>query len=99
MKALTYTLYKEHCELYTEILGSIAVKSYQVELEQKDIILLSNVFIIFYKAGKHTSVENNKFIHFNLLTGTYSTDDFNTKINEAVSQKRQDFIYHFKLKT
>ena len=71
MKALTYTLYKEHCELYTEILGSIAVKSYQVELEQKDIILLSNVFIIFYKAGKHTSVENNKFIHFNLLTGTF----------------------------
>ena len=99
MKTLTYTLYKEHCELYTEILGSITVKSYQVELEQKDIIFLSNVFIIFYKAGKHTSVKNNKFIHINLLAGTYSTDDFNTKIKEGVSQKRQDFIYHLKLKT
>ena len=80
MKALTYTLYKQHCELYTEIHGSIAVNSCQIELAQKDIILLSNVSIIVYKAGKRTGVENNKFIHFNLLAGTYSTDDFNTKI-------------------
>ena len=66
MKVLTYTSYKEHCDLYTEIHGSIAVNSCQIELAQKDIILLSNVSIIVYKAGKRTGVENNKFKHFNL---------------------------------
>ena len=42
MKVLTYTSYKEHCDLYTKIHGSIAVNSCQVGLAQKDIILLSN---------------------------------------------------------
>ena len=32
MKALTYTLYKEPCDLYTEIHGSIAVNSCQIKL-------------------------------------------------------------------
>ena len=41
MKVLTFVLYKEHCDLYTEIHGSIAVNSCQIELPQKDIILLS----------------------------------------------------------
>ena len=53
MKALTYTLYKEHCKLYTEIHGSIAINNCEVELALKDIILLSNVSIIVYKAGEH----------------------------------------------
>ena len=66
MKILTYTLYKEHSKLYTEIHGSIVVNSCQIELTQKDIILLSKVSIIVYKAGKCTCVENNKFINFNL---------------------------------
>ena len=91
MKVLAYTLYKEHCELYTEIHGLIAVNSYQIEFAQKDIILLSNISIIVYKAGKRTSVENNKFIHFNLSAGTYSTDNFNAKIKVAILQKRQDW--------
>ena len=91
MKVLTYTLYKEHCELYTEIYGSTAVNSCQIELAQKDIILLSNVSVMVYKAGKRTDVESNKFIHLNLLAGTYSIDDFNIKIKEAVLQKRQDW--------
>ena len=91
MKVLTYTLYKEHCELYTEIHGSIAVNSCQIELAQKDIILLSNASIIVYRTGKRTSVENNKFIHFNLSAGTYSIDDFNVKIKVAILQKRQDW--------
>ena len=91
MKVLTYTLYKEHCELYTEIHGSIAVNSCQIELAQKDIILLSNASIIVYRTGKRTSVENNKFIHFNLSAGTYSIDDFNGKIKVAILQKRQDW--------
>ena len=91
MKVLTYTSYKEHCDLYTEIHGSIAVNSCQIELAQKDIILLSNASIIVYRTGKRTSVENNKFIHFNLSAGTYSIDDFNTKTKEFVLQQRQDW--------
>ena len=91
MKVLTYTSYKEHCDLYTEIHGSITVNSCQIELAQKDIILLSNVSIILYKAGKRTDVENNKFMHSNLLASTYSIDDFNAKIKVAILQKRQDW--------
>ena len=90
MKVLTYISYKEHCDLYTEIHGSIAVNSCQIELAQKDIILLSNFSIIVYKSGKCTNVENNKFIHFNLSVGTYTIDDFNAKVKETVLQKRQD---------
>ena len=58
MKVLTYTSYKEHCDLYTEIHGSIAVNSCQIELAQEDIILLSSISVIFYKAGARTSVKN-----------------------------------------
>ena len=76
MKVLTYT---------------IAVNICQVEVAQKDIILLSNVSIIVYKTGKRTGVENNKFIHFNLSVGTYLIDDFNAKIRAAVLQQRQDW--------
>ena len=91
MKVLTYTSYKEHCDLYTEIHGSIAVNSCQIELAQKDIILLSSVSVIFYKAGARTGVENNRFIKFSLSAGTYSIDDFNAKIKVAVLQERQDW--------
>ena len=86
MKVLTYTLYKERCELYSEIHGSIAVNSCQIKLAQEDIILLSNVSIIVYKAHKRTGVENNKFIHFILSAGTYSIGDFNAKIKVGVLQ-------------
>ena len=91
MKVLTYTSYKEHCDLYTEIHGSIAVNSCQIELAQKDIILLSNVSIIVYKAGKRTGEESNKFINFNLSAGTYSFDDFSAKTKVAIIQQRQDW--------
>ena len=86
-----YALYKEHPDLYTEIHDWIAVNSCQIELAQKDIILLSNVSILVYRAGKRTCVENNKFIHFNLSAGSYSIDDFNTKIRLAILQQRQDW--------
>ena len=87
MKVLSYKSYKEHCELYTEIHVSVAVNSCQIELGQKDIILLSNV----YKAGSDTSVENNRFLKFSFSAGTYSIYDFNAKIKVAVLQKRQDW--------
>ena len=91
MKVLTDTSYKEHCDLYTKIHGSIPVNSCHIELPQKYIILLSEVSIIIYKAGKRTGVENTKFIHFNLSTGTYSIDDFNAKIKVAMLQQRKDW--------
>ena len=87
---MTHTLFKEHCELDTENDGSIAIKSCQIELAQKDIALPSNVFIIVYKAGKLTGVENSKFIHFKLSVGTYSIDDFNAIIKVAILKQRQD---------
>ena len=88
IKVLTFTLYKKHCELYTEIHGLTAVNSGQIELAQKNIILLSKVSIIVYKAGKRTSVENKKFIHFNLPAGTYTIDDFHGKIRVAILLQR-----------
>ena len=91
MKVLTYTSYKEHCDLYTEIHGSIAVNSCQIELAQKDIILLSEVSIMIYKAGKHTGVENDKFIYFNIPAGTYSIDHFNAKIMVLIRRQRKDW--------
>ena len=62
-----------------------------IELAQKDIILLSSVFIIVYKAGKRNGVENAKFISLNLSAGTYSIDYFNAKIKVAILQQRQDW--------
>ena len=91
MKVLTYTSYKKHCDLYTEIHGSIAINSCQIRLAQKDIILLTEVSIVIYKAGKRTGAENDKFIHFNLSAGTCSIDDFNAKIKVAIFQQRQDW--------
>ena len=91
MKVLTYTSYKEHWDLYTVIHGSIAVNSCQIELPQKDIILLSEISIVIYKGGKRTDVENDKFIHFNFSVGTYLIDDFNAKIKGAILQQRQNW--------
>ena len=88
MRALTYKSYKRHCELYTEIHGSIAINSCQIELAQKYSISLSEVSIVIYKAGKPIGVENKKIIHFNLSAGTYSIDNFNAKINAAILQQR-----------
>ena len=91
MKVLTYTSFKEQCDLYTEIHGSIAVNSCQVGFAQKDIILLSKLSIIVYKAGKGTGVENTKFISFSFSAGAYSIDDFIAKIKVAILQERQDW--------
>ena len=89
MKVLTYKSYKEHCELYTEIHGSVAVNSCQIELAQKYVNLLSRVAVIFCKTGSHSSVE--KFIKFSHSGSIYSIDDFNAKIKVAVLQERQDW--------
>ena len=98
MKVLTYTSCKEYCELYTEIHGSIAVNSCQIELAQKDIILLSTVTVIFYGAGRRTSVENKRFIKLSISAGTYSIDDFNEKLRQ-LSFKKNRAGNHLKLRT
>ena len=86
MKVLTYTSYKKHCDLYTEIHDSITVNSCQIRLAQKDIILLLKAPIITYKTGKPTSMKNTNLIHSSISAGTYSTDNFDTKIKEFVLQ-------------
>ena len=91
MKVLTYTSYKEHCDLCTKIYGSIAVNSFQIGLTQKDIILLSEASIVIYKAGKHTGVENDKFVHFKILASTYSIDRFHAKITVLIRRQRKDW--------
>ena len=91
MKVLTYTSYKEHCHLFTEIHGSITVNSCQVRLAQNNIILLPSVSIKVYQASKGTGVENTKFIRFTVSAGTYSIDDMNKKIKVATLQQRQDW--------
>ena len=55
------------------------------------MILLSEVSIVVYKAGKRTGVENTNFISFNLSAGTYLIDDFNAKIKVAILEQRQDW--------
>ena len=99
MNVLTYTSYKEHCDLYTEIHGSIAGNSCQIELVQNDIILPSKVSIVIYKAVKRTSVENTKFIiRLNLSADTYSIDSFNAKIKVMQSYNKGKTGNHLKLK-
>ena len=50
---------------------------------RKDIILLSNIAVIFYKAGSHTGFED-KYMKFTLSAANYSIDDFNAKVKVAV---------------
>ena len=99
MKVLTYTLYKEHCDLYTEIHGSIAVNSCQIELTHKDIILLSKASIITYRTGKRIGVENHKFIiNFNLSAGTYQLTILMQKLRKQ-SYNKDKAGNHLRLKT
>ena len=82
MKVLTYTSCKKHCDLYTEIHGSIAVNSYQIGLFKKDKILLEDNKLFKYSYSKVSSsgVFNlDDYIQFTLSSGIYSIDDFNQK--------------------
>ena len=89
MKVLTYKSYKEYCDLYTEIHGSIAVNSCHVGLFKKDKILLENSKLFKYSYSKTSPSGVFKlygYIEFTLSSGTYSIDEFNEKIKAAVSQ-------------
>ena len=94
MKVLTYTSYKEHCELYSEIHGSIAVNCCQIGLFKKDKILLEDNKLFKYSHSKASSsgvISLDDYIQFTLSSGTYSIDDFNKKIKAAVLQQKQNW--------
>ena len=55
MKVLTYTSYKEHFDLYTDIHGSIAVNSCRVGLFKKDRMLLEDNKLLRYSYSKASS--------------------------------------------
>ena len=99
MNVLSYTSYKEHCDLYTEIHGSFAINSCQIGLAQKDRYYFTVKYpVIFYKAGARTGVENNRFVKFSIGAGNYSIDDFNGKI-KVEYYKKDKTGYHHKLRT
>ena len=94
MKVLTYTSYKEHCDLYTEIHGSVAINSCQIGLFKKDKILLEDnkLFKYSYSKASSSGVFNlDDYIKFTLSSGTYVIDEFNEKIKAAVLQQKQNW--------
>ena len=46
---------------------------------------------MIYKAGKHTGVNNDQVIYFNIPVGTYSIDHFNAKITVLMRRQRKDW--------
>ena len=100
MKELTYTSYKEHCGLYTEIHGSIAINNCQIELFKKDKILLEGNKLFKYlnlKASSSGIFNLDDYIQFTLSSSTYLIDDFNKKIKAAVLQPKQNWdVPHIK---
>ena len=98
MKVLTYTSYKEHCELYSQVHGSIAVESHQTKLARKYMILLSNVSVIFYKAGSRTGMGSTIFIKFSSLRVLIQLMIL-TKKSRQQSYKKDRTGNHLKLNT
>ena len=74
MKVLTYTSYKEHCELYTETHGSVAVNGCQAGLFKKDKIILEDNILLKYSSYSSSSMTFclDDYIWFTLPSGTYS---------------------------
>ena len=78
MKVLTFTSYKEHCELYTIIHGLIAVRGCQIGLARKDIISdTAMITVMLYEAGSCVGIGDRQ-VKFTLSAETYSIDDLNT---------------------
>ena len=74
-----HTSYTEHFELYTEIPGlPSAVARCQIELMCKEILLLTDVAQILYKAYSRTCIQH-KHIKFTLSAGSYAIDDLMQK--------------------
>ena len=92
MKVLTYTSYKEHCKLYTEIHGSIAISDCQTGLFKKGKILLEdNILMKYSKSSPSGTPGPDDYIQFALSSATYSIDNFNAKIKAAVLKQKQNW--------
>ena len=65
----------------------IAVKNCQTRVARKDLILLSNIAVILYRASSHTAFKD-KHIKFTILAGTYSISNFNGRVEVAVLKER-----------
>ena len=74
-KVLYYTIYKEHCELYTKVHDLIAVNSCQIELFKKDkIVLRDNTLIEYSKLSASGNFKLSYYIQGTLQAATYSID-------------------------
>ena len=92
MKVLTYTSYKEYCELFTEMHGLIAVNDCQIGLFKKDKILLEdNILTKYSKASPSGTFHLDGYIQFALSPATYSINDFNAKIKAVVLRQKQNW--------
>ena len=99
MKVLTYTSYKEHCQLYTVIHGSIAVSDCLIGLFKKDRILLEDkIFMKHSKSSLSGTFGLDNYFQLTFSSATYSIDGFNGKIKAAVLQQKK-IGTHLKSKT
>ena len=100
MKVLTYTLYKEYCQLYTVIRGSIAVSDCQIGLFKKDKILLEDkIFMKHSKSSLSGTFDPDNYFQLTFSSATYSIDGFNGKIKAAVLRQKKKNETHLKSKT
>ena len=58
IKVFTYTSYEKHFEIYIKIDHLIVVKNCRIGLPRKDIILLSDIALILFKAVSRTVVQD-----------------------------------------
>ena len=86
---MTYTSYKEHCELYNEIHGLTGVNDCQIGIFKKNKILLEDNILIKYSKSSPSGLDD--YIQFTFSSVTYSIDDFNAKIKAAVLQQKQNW--------
>ena len=87
---MTYTSYKEHCDLYTEYHGSIAINNCQIGLFKKDKILLEDnkLFKYSYLKASSSGVFNlDDYVQFNLSSDTYSIHDLKKKKGSSFTAK------------
>ena len=65
-------------------------KVVRFSLQEKDITLLSDKVVIYYKPVSRTDVEERQ-IKLTLSACTYSIDDFNAKVKAVVLELRKDW--------
>lgn len=77
-------MYKGPFKLCIEIFGSIAVNGCQIKLFKKDEIVPEDDMLRKCSKSASSTFLLNVYIQFTLSAGTYSIDDFKTKVKESV---------------